>query len=336
MTEIPENTAHDPVAPPFAKGIPSVPFEAPAGSWTLVVLPDTQNMADLFPAEYDRQSEWIVAHQKSHNILFVAHEGDIVDNNTVRRQWENARKSMRILTEGGVPYALLPGNHDLGEVSPPTAQDRSTLLNEYFSPDDYRHSEAFGLFEASRMENSWHHITAPTGKYLLLALEFAPRNAVVDWAGGILAQNTERKTIVVTHCHTYFDSTLYDWTKYGKAQHWAPKAYGLSKGDDANDATDLWHKLLKKHPQVFLVLSGHVLKNGTGYNVGTGDHGQKIHQILANYQLGVEPRRPYAGGGFLRLMQFHPDGTTLQVRSYSPWLDQWLTTPDQQFVVKLG
>jgi len=319
---------------PYAEQMPIVPFDAPAGTWTLAVLPDTQNMADSFPAEYDRQTEWIVAHQKTHNIIFVAHEGDVVDNNTIRRQWENAQKSMRILTDASIPYALLPGNHDLGTDG--TAQDRSTLLNDYFSADDYRHSEAFGLFETGKMENSWHHFTAPTGNYLLLALEFAPRNAVVDWADGIVAQNQDRKVIVVTHCHTYYDNTIYDWGKYGNAQKWAPKEYGIGKGGDANDGRNLWDKLLKKHQNIFLVLSGHVLKNGTGYTVGIGDHGQKTHQILANYQVAGEPHRPYGGGGYLRLMQFYPDGVTIQVKSYSPWLDQWLTTSDQQFTLKLA
>lgn len=321
--------------PPFARNVPSVPFNAPGGSWTLVVLPDTQSMAGQFPRVFDRQTEWIAAHHKSHDIRFVVHVGDVVDNNTDRTQWENARKSMRVLAAAGIPCALLPGNHDLGW-GKPTAGDRSTLLNDYFSPEDYRHSEAFGLFEAGRMENSWHHFSTPTGKYLLLALEFAPRHAVVDWADGILRQNSDRKTIVATHAHTYCDDTLYDWEKYGDTQLWAPRAYGIGQGGDAHDGAALWNRLLKNHPRIFMVLSGHVLKKGTGYNAGTGDHGQKIHQILANYQEQVEPRRPYGGGGYLRLMQFHPDGTTLQVRSYSPWLDQWLVTPDQQFVVKLG
>ena len=322
---------------PHAKRMPVVPFDAPAGTWTLAVLPDTQNMADSFPAEYDRQTAWIVAHQKTHNIIFVAHEGDVVDNNSIRRQWENAQKSMRILTDAGIPYALLPGNHDLGCETRGTAQDRSTLLNDYFLADDYRHSEAFGLFETGKMENSWHHFTAPTGKYLLLALEFGPRNAVVDWADGIVSHNPDRKVIVVTHSHTYYDNTIYDWQKNGRGQQWNPKAYGIGKGGkgDANDSTDLWNKLLKKQANIFLVLSGHVLKNGTGYTIGIGDRGQKIHQILANYQAAVEPHQPYAGGGFLRLMQFYPDGVTVQVKSYSPWLDQWLTSSDQQFPLKL-
>ena len=42
------------------------------------------------------------------------------------------------------------------------------------------------------------------------------------------------------------------------------------------------------------------------------------------------------GGGFLRLMQFHPGGGTVAIRTYSPWYDRRLTAPDQQFDVRLG
>jgi hypothetical protein len=79
-----------------------------------------------------------------------------------------------------------------------------------------------------------------------------------------------------------------------------------------------------------------VLNYGTGYLVSTGDHQQKVHQILANYQGAVEPRRAYGGGGFLRLMQFFPDGETVQVKTYSPWYDVWLTEPEQQFRLNLS
>ncbi|MCE0497372.1 MAG: metallophosphoesterase [Methylacidiphilales bacterium] len=311
--------------PPYAQEIPATPFDAPPGSWTLVGMPDTQNMDQ---GEYSRQTEWIVAHQKSHNILFVAHEGDIVEVSTDLDNWKRAQTAMRILTDAGIPYALLPGNHDLGR--PDSLLDRVTdvhhsfsrftYLNNYFSAEDYRHSEAMGLFEPGKMENSWHTFTAPTGDYLLVALEYAPRNEAVEWADRIVAQCPTRKVIILTHAYTNCDNTTrvkLDITPAGR--------------DSANDGDQIWEKLVRKHRNIFLVLSGHVCNTGTGYLVSTGNHGQRVHQILANYQALVVPHRPYHGGAYLRLMQFYPDGETVQVKSYSPWLDDWLMTPDQQF-----
>lgn len=65
--------------PPHAERVPLTPLNAPAGTWTLAVLPDTQNYSSRFPEVFDRQCDWIVAHRHAHNIRFVAHEGDIVN-----------------------------------------------------------------------------------------------------------------------------------------------------------------------------------------------------------------------------------------------------------------
>ena len=87
-----------------------VPIED--GSWTLVLLPDTQHYAEKYPHIYDAQTQWIADHAKSHNIKYVLHEGDITNNNIIE-QWDNALRSMNRLN-GTVPYAIAPGNHDYG------------------------------------------------------------------------------------------------------------------------------------------------------------------------------------------------------------------------------
>lgn len=321
--------------PPHAAEVPVIPFGEPPGTWTLVVLPDTQNMAEEFPAAYIRQTEWIVAHRRAHDIRFVLHEGDITNHN-VPEEWRNAQAAMRRLSDAGIPYSLLPGNHDLGPNG--KAADRTTLLNEYFDARDYRHSAAVGYFEPGRMENSWHEVATPAGPLLVVALEFGPRDAVLAWADAAVAAHPQHWVIVVTHAHVYSDSTRYDWAKHGAEQKWNPRAYALAKLGEAevNDGEQVWNKLVARHRNIRFVLNGHVLNDGAGYLVSEGAHGQRVHQILANYQAAVEPRRPYGGGGFLRLMQFAPDGRTVQIKTYSPWLDEWLTGPEQQFSVDLS
>jgi hypothetical protein len=144
--------------------------------------------------------------------------------------------------------------------------------------------------------------------------------------------------IVVTHAHLYSDSLRYDLDRHGVAQRWNPRSYPLSKHpvNSVNDAEQVWRKCLAKHKNLQVVLSGHVLNYGTGYLVSSGERGQKVHQILANYQAAVEPRRAYGGGGFMRLMQFHPDRKLVTVRTYSPWYDAWLTEAEQQFPIDLS
>jgi hypothetical protein len=42
------------------------------------------------------------------------------------------------------------------------------------------------------------------------------------------------------------------------------------------------------------------------------------------------------GEGFLRLVEFLPDGETVQIRAYSPSLDAFKTDPQNQFTLKLS
>ncbi len=331
--------AKDALLPSHFPGTPQTPFEAPSGSWTMVLLPDTQYYSMSYPEVYRRQTEWIAAHRQSHNILFVAHEGDIVHVSDIPEQWQNARRAMDVLNQAAVPYALLPGNHDLLRDKETNLHWRGTLLNDYFGEKDYAHSENFALFEPAKLENSWHTFASPSGKILVLALEYSPRDAVIAWARQAAADHPEHTAVLVTHAYMYNDDTRYDWQAFGDAQKWSPRnkyATLLEKEGGANDGKDLWDKLVKDTPNIRLVCNGHVLGDGTGYLVSANSAGHSVHQILANYQEGVEPDYGWGGGGYLRLMQFHPGHERVQIRSYSPWYDKWLTSRDQDFSLTLA
>jgi hypothetical protein len=250
---------------------------------------------------------------------------------------------MGILAAGGVPYSVVLGNHDSGTQQQGRTNSRDTLLNHYFHESEYRNSEAHALFEPGKMENSWHAFSTPTGKFLILALEFGPRDEVLAWANQVVAQRPDHKVIVVTHAYLFADNKRNDWA-YDQLHggRGNPKECPFAKNGNLNDAQDIWDKLVSKHPQISFVLNGHVCRTGTGYLESKAETGQTVHQILANYQDNtptaggtVLPARGYGGGGFMRLMQFHPDGKVVRVRSYSPWYDQWLCESNQDFVVTI-
>lgn len=326
---------------PFAKKIPRTPCDAPAGSWTLVLLPDTQYYSQKYPEVAERQAEWIVANRKTHNIRFVAHEGDLVNNPTETKQWSRIQKALHILRDGGVPFSLTTGNHDLGTQAGGDTNSRATLLNDYFDAGDYHNSKAMGLFEPEHMENSWHVFSAPDGKYLLLALEFGPRDEVLAWANEVVGQHADHKVILVTHAYLFHDSQRDTWAldeaRGGRSN---PKKYPIFQAGDMNDGQDIWDKLVSKHPNFLFTFNGHVCGSGVGHLASPGAGGGIVHQILANYQDNspkeagtVHPARGYGGGGFLRLVQFQPGGKMVQIKSYSPWYDEWLSEPEQQFTV---
>ena len=333
-----------PVPEPYVKTVPQTPFDAPAGSWTLAVLPDTQYYSEKYPEVFVRQTEWIVANRQTQQIRFVAHEGDLVNNPTQTVQWEHAQKAMKVLADGGMAFSVVLGNHDSGTQKEGRTKSRVTLLNNYLHESDYKNSEAYALFEPGKLENSWHEFSTPTGKHLLLALEFGPRDEVLAWANGVLTEKPDHKVILVTHAFLYTDNKRNDWAydqtvPDGRGN---PKSFPFSKAGDMNDAQDIWDKLITKHPNVSFVLNGHVCDAGVGYLASKADAGQTVHQILANYQDNspipggtVQPPRGYGGGGYLRLMQFHPDGTTVRIRTYSPWYDNYLSEPEQDFTLTI-
>jgi len=79
-----------------------------------------------------------------------------------------------------------------------------------------------------------------------------------------------------------------------------------------------------------MVLSGHVLADGAGRMSERTQLGNVVHQMLANYQMLHE-----GGDGWLRLIEILPDGETVQVKTYSPVLDQYNTDPQHQFQLRL-
>ena len=93
--------------------------------FTLIEIPDTQNycasLAGATPAGFLAQTNWIVASRVNHNIAYVLHVGDIVQNcNEVPMEWTIADFCMKPLEDPvktlrpeGIPYGAVPGNHDI-------------------------------------------------------------------------------------------------------------------------------------------------------------------------------------------------------------------------------
>ncbi|HRP05780.1 MAG TPA: hypothetical protein PLV87_12790, partial [Opitutaceae bacterium] len=127
----------------------------------------------------------------------------------------------------------------------------------------------------------------------------------------------------------------YDWPKYGRAQKWNPHGYPLAAGGDVNDGQEIWDKFISRHANIRMVLSGHVLNNGTGHLASPGKDGRTVHQVLANYQGGVKPDRGFGGGGFMRLVRFNERTKTADIKTYSPWYDRWITAPEHDFTLML-
>ena len=240
---------------------------------------------------------------------------------------------------GFVPYAIAPGNHDYGG----QGQNRTTLFdngvagqNYYGVGSPYAAQPSIGGFYTGdgpgKTDNSWHTFSANGENWLVVALEWGPRDAVVQWADQVVTDHPDYNTILVTHAYMYYDDTIYDWATKGSSQSWNPHSYGIQNlPGGVNDGQELWDKLVKKHENMKFVFNGHVLGDGTGKRATLGDNGNVVHQILANYQFNVQ-----GGQGDMRVLEFKPDGETVVVRTYSPVLDRYNTAADQEFTLNLN
>ncbi len=295
-------------------------------SFMLVLLPDTQTYTSVYPEIFKSQTSWIAENAKK--IAFVIHQGDITDNNN-EPQWKVASESLYLL-DGKVPYTCAPGNHDTG-VGGKTLDRDMSMYNKYLPFEKYSKLPTFGgTFIPGQMENSWHTFKAGGYKWLILSLEFGPRNKVLDWASGIIEKHPKHKVIINTHAYLYSDDTRMG---EGKGHKWLPQNYAIGKdiGPDAvNNGEKIWDKLVKNYANIMFVFSGHVLNDGTGKLISKGIHGNKVYQMLANYQGGVEGTEK-GGNGFLRLVTIDPGNSTVSVKTYSPYTDKYKTEPDQQF-----
>jgi len=286
------------------------------GSTTVAVLPDTEVYSKRYPQYFEAQTKWIAASRTTRNIACVVHLGDITQDNRPN-EWDVARRSFALL-DGKVPYVLATGNHDYVD-----AASRSTRLNEYFRFADMKKQPTFGgAFEDGKLENTFHLCRIGKADWIIVSLECGPRDAVVEWANAVLAKHTDRLGMLVTHAYLFRDNTRYDHTS-GRRQRASPHGWG-------NDGEELWQKLVRRHRSMRIVLSGHVSTDGLGYLASKGDHGNTVHQLMVDYE---KSRR--GGSAYLRLLEFLPDGNTVQVRAYSPALDRCLTDAENQFTFRL-
>jgi len=288
------------------------PPAVPASTATVVVLPDTQYYASSFPKIFAAQTHWIVQQKARLNIAVALHVGDIVDFASELPEWDVAGSAMRAL-DGKVPYVLVPGNHDIGF-------DRQGPINDYFNPETM--PWITGTMTAGHIENSYALIDIGPRPWLVLGLEFGPRNAVLNWADGVLKAYPDRPAIIVTHAYLYPDGTRYHSTD----QLYYPSGYTPAEG--INDGEMIWQKLIVPNPNVRLVFCGHY---GVGRLTSTRSDGSRVHQILADYQW----RDDLGGSGFLRTLEFDYDTKEIRVQTYSPYLDQFLADETNQFTVSL-
>ena len=294
-----------------------------------ILLPDTQYYAEKYPEVLDSQITWI--ERNATDINLVIQQGDLTQNNN-HKEWQLVKKDFTRLNNK-VPYVLALGNHDMGSTDGKFADVRNTsLYNQYFPYSEMAKLPAFaGAFENGKTDNAYYTVKTGKIKWLILSLEFGPRNSVIDWASQIVSQHPNHTVIVNTHSYMFSDST-----RQGPGDSWRPQAYGVGKDtgvNAVNDGEQIWQKLVKKHPNIRFVFSGHILNSGVGTLISINDFGNYVYQMLANYQSEVKGS-VRGGNGWLRILDIDFKKRTLEVKTYSPYINQFMNDPAHNFIIR--
>jgi hypothetical protein len=278
----------------------------------MVVLPDTQYYSQQRPELFFAQTNWIRQNRDKENIVFVMHVGDLVQSHSRRpSEWKVADEAMAVL-DGAVPYGIAIGNHDYDSKEALNMGVATTYL-QYFNPEiRFKDQPGYGGSSPNRL-NSYHLLSAGGIDFAILFLEMNPPDEALEWARGVLARLPNRSVIVVMH------SYLLGIDGIGRDNR---------HRQGGNSGEMIWDKLIRSQPRIMMVVCGHVGRAEEYHQISHNDAGKPVLEMLTDYQ-----RRPNGGDGWLRLIRFVPSRREIQMRTYSPALDQFETDSSSEFVI---
>lgn len=307
----------------------SAPALSSPDSWSMILLPDPQTYVKFGRNQpiFELMTAWISENIDPLNIKMVLCTGDLVEQNEKidpngissnqpsKAQWESVSRAFGRL-DGLVPYITATGNHDYGFVN---IENRKTNFARYF-PVDKNHRNQKILRQAGlnaenvpTLENASYEFESPYGrKFLVLSLEFAPRDAIVDWAKGIIDKEVYKNHTVVLLTHSFLNS---------RNEHIEKEGYPIENG---NYGKALFDKLVAPSNNIRMVFSGHIgapddPKAHLAFRTDKNAAGKNVYQMTFNAQALGGGWMGNGGDGWLRILEFLPDDKNIKVKTFSPF-----------------
>lgn len=298
-------------------------------SFSMILLGDPQNYIkyDINQGIFELMTAWIANNKEKLDINMVLCTGDMVEQNNIlfsdgkngnqssEQQWNAVSHAFERL-DHTLPYVLTTGNHDYGYRS---SENRSTQMNHYFPVK--RNScwqkslvavcnnvEGFPSLENAAYEcqgEKW-------GKLLIISLEFAPRTEVLEWAAALCNQTKFKNHKVIILTHSYLNCA---------GNRIKSEKYAISP---ANYGETIWEKLIYPTQNIRLVLCGHAAQIGdfeknVSFRTDKNKAEKSVAQMMFNGQTLGGGWQGNGGDGWLRILEFMPDGKTIKVRTFSPF-----------------
>ena len=281
------------------------------GTFTIAMLPDTQHYSRRYHDQFTAQTEWIKANRDRENLVFVTHVGDVVnDRKKDMNQWQVAQQAMSVL-DGVVPWGVAIGNHDYDSTA--CRPEQASAFLEYFGPQRFQRYPWFGGAFTNGLD-SCQLFSAGGLDFICFHLELDVPDYAIAWVEGMLKAHPRRAAILTTH--SYLNGVS------------GTNGYNDAVSKHGNSGMEVWNKLVRRQPQVFLVLCGHHQRTVAYHQVSTNAAGGRVVEMLADYQKGHN-----GGDAWLRLLRFDPAQRVIRVQTYSPSLKAFKTDAQNQFTV---
>jgi len=286
------------------------PPEIEEYEYAFAVVGDTQILVRDTPDKFENMYDWIINNVESKKIEYVIGLGDITDQDS-NKEWGKAREQIMRLNDV-VPYTIVRGNHD----------SKSKYTN-YFKYKEFGAVTSDGSFDET-MLNTYKKFEIGGNKYMLLNLDVgmdykqADADKVLEWANQLVAENADYNVIITTHIYLDGKGELVKQSEN-------PERYGFYGGEE------IWDKLVRKHANICMVLSGHVDHDHIGFSQKVGDNGNTVTQMMVDPQ-GVDGE--LGGLGMVAMFYFSNHGRQLDVRYYSTAYDKYFS-PKSQISAKI-
>ena len=264
-------------------------------AYSFVVVGDTQILCESYPAEMGILYDWIVDNVQTKKIAYVFGLGDIT-NRTTTAEWQVAKREIAKL-DGVVPYSLVRGNHD-----------KSNAYNKIFSTDTYL-NQFEGFYQEGWADNTWRTFTVGGVDYLFVNLDYGASDDILHWAGEVIAAHPHHRVIISTHAYMHRNGARITPANSSAS----PNPNNLTDGS-ANHGQQMWDKLIRKHENIFMVLSGHISTDNVEMYAAKGDHGNTVYQFL------IDPQALDAdigATGMVAILYFSEDGQKVTVEQYA-------------------
>jgi len=298
-------------------------------SRSFILFPDIQNYVRFERNQpiLDLMTAWVSENIDALKVKALLCTGDLVEQNEMpvpgwekenqssQQQWEATSRAFKRL-DGKIPYVLCTGNHDYGYVN---IVNRKSNLNKYFQTNrnlcwqKTLVSVCNNALGVPTLENAAYEIKMfKDMKILIVSIEFLPRDEVLDWAKNLVAKEKYKNHVCLLLTHSYLN---WDGKRIEKEHY---------QVDNPNYGVDIWEKLVYPSSNIRMVISGHInsqdnRRENIGFQIDKNGIGKSVCQMVFNAQSEGGGKFGNGGDGWLRILEFLPDGNTVRVKTFSPF-----------------